>query len=773
MRLSLRYKAALLIALTELALLALLLVTNLYQSRRDFEQELRVHAQATAELLATSAREPLLAYDLSQLHNLLAGTIDKHRVRYAAITDHRGRVLAEAGIHLGPDQAVEARYPILVADSRFGEVTLAVSRSETEQALRQTTRSNLLIAAIEIVLVAAISLTLGWFLTRNLGTLARAAQALGRGDYAARVPLTGNDEVADLGKNFNGMAAELQRHTAALARSERRFRDLADNTSDWLWETDADGRYTYASNRVQALLGFTPDEIVGRGAFDLMQRDDAKRLEGMFRVAREQRRSFYGFEYRAQQRDGAIVTLEANGSPIVADDGTLLGYRGVTRDVSQRKDDEARLVYLAEHDTLTGLWTRHKFLDILEQEIRVAARMRQSLTVLFIDIDGFKLINDTHGHIAGDSLLYIVGDLLRKNVPDEHEVARLGGDEFGVLLRGGDASQGAEMAKRLLESLRGAELALAHGAITLSAGIGICVYPEGGDDSETLLANADVAMSHAKALGHNRHYLYQASDKDREHMQSKINWQGIIQESLQFDRLHLHLQPIVCVSDISARPHYEALVRVRDRQQSPVAASHFIGTAEHTGLVAEIDRWVLHNVLRLMRQASLADAVISLNLSGRSLNTPGFLEHVEAQALGSGIAPERLVFEVTESVAVAEMTKAENFIATMKRRGYRFALDDFGAGFSSLSYLKHLPVDQIKIDGSFIRYLESNRQDQILVRALIQVARELGLETVAEFVETKAVLDLLIEMGVDFVQGHYVGKPGALLLPHSMANNGE
>ena len=773
MRLSLRYKAALLIAATELALLGLLLLTNSYQSRRDVEDELRTHAHATAELLAASAREPVLAYDLAQLHNLLQGTIDKHRVRYAAITDHRGRMLAQAGIQLGPDQAVEARHPITVADTPFGEVVLGVSRAETEAALRQTTRSNLIIAAIEVLLVAAISLTLGWFLTRELAALARTAQALGRGDYSARVPIKGTDEVGDLGRSFNGMAEELERHTAALKRSERRFRDLADNTADWLWETDAEGRYTYVSNRAQALLGYAPEELIGRSAFELMQRDDAKRLAGLFQSTREQRRPFYGFEYRASHRDGAVVTLEANGTPILADDGALVGYRGVTRDVSQRKEDQARLVYLAEHDTLTGLWARHKFLDILEQEIRSAARTRQPLTVLFVDIDGFKLINDTHGHVAGDSLLYIVGDLLRKHVPDEHEVARLGGDEFGVLVRGGDAAQGTALAKRLLDALRGAELALAQGAVTLSAGIGICVYPEGGTDSETLLANADVAMSHAKAHGHNRYHLYQASDTDREHMQSKINWQGIVQESLQFDRLHLHLQPIVCVSGVDTRPHYEALVRLRDRQQRPVIAGHFIGTAEHTGLVAEIDRWVLSNVLRLLRQPALTQAVISLNLSGRSLNTPGFLEHVETQVLQSGVAPERLVFEVTESVAVAEMTKAENFIGTMKRRGYRFALDDFGAGFSSLSYLKHLPVDQLKIDGSFIRFLESNRQDQILVRALIQVAHELGLTTVAEFVETKPVLDMLIEMGVDFVQGNYVGKPGALLTPNSLARNGD
>ena len=772
MRLSLRYKAALLIAIAELALLALLVVTNLYQSRRDLNDEIDLHARATADLLATSAREPLLAYDLAQLQNLLAGSINKHRVRYAAIADHRGQLLAQAGEPAPATQAVEVRHPILVADSRFGEVTLQISRMETEQALARTTQSNLLIAGLEVALVAAISLTLGWFLTRDIGALSRAAQSIASGDYGTRVPVAGGDEIADLGRHFNDMTAQLQRTVDELARSERRFRDLADNTSDWLWEADGAGRYTYVSKRAQDLLGYPAAELVGRPAFDFMLAEDAKRLQAQFAIAREQQRGFYGFEYRGRRRDGALVTLEANGIPIIDTVGLLTGYRGVTRDISRRKEDEARLVYLAEHDTTTGLKSRQKFLDLLGQELRLAARAPVPLSLLLIDIDGFKLLNDTHGHVAGDSLLYVVAQLLRTHAADGEVIARLGADEFGVLLRGGEA-EATTLAQRLLTALAQAEFAVRQTSVHLSAGIGICTYPHGGDDSETLLANADLALARAKALGHNHYYVYCATDYDRERIETTMNWRGLIQEALQFDRLLVQLQPMVCVSGISGRPHYEALVRLRDSQRRVIVAGQFIDTAEHTGQVAEVDRWVLHNVLRLLTQPALADAVVSLNLSGRSLNTPGFLEYFERQVSHSDVSPSQLVFELTESVAIAEMTKAENFISAMKRRGYRFALDDFGTGFSSLSYLKHLPVDQIKIDGSFIRQLDNHHEDQILVRALIQVARELGLETVAEGVETKAVFDLLTEMGVDFVQGYFLGRPAAPPVSQSRAGHGE
>jgi diguanylate cyclase (GGDEF)-like protein/PAS domain S-box-containing protein len=763
MKISLRYKAALLIAVAETALLGLLLFSNQYQTRQDMEEQIVLHANATAELVAASATEPVLAQDLAQLRNLLEGVVNKHRVRYVAVTDHRGRILADSGKTDGAHLSVHVEQPISVAGSLFGKIILEVSRAEAEAALAATTRSNLTIAAIELILVALISLTLGWFLTRNLAALARGAEAIGKGDYQARVPVASQDEVGMVATRFNDMAAQLERHVTELARSHKRFRDMADNTSDWLWETDAEGCYTYASKRVENLLGLLPEQLIGQSAFSLMASEDARRLGELFELVKQERKSFYGFEYCAARQDGGLVILEANGSPILDDHGAITGYRGVTRDITRRKDDESRLVYLAEHDALTGLLARQKFLDILGDELRLAASMQNPVTVLFVDLDDFKLINDTHGHLAGDSLLRVIAEIITAQAGEHTSLARLGGDEFGVILRGADAAQGKALAKRLLAALDSAQLAAGDAAVRLSACIGVCAYPEGGNDSETLLAHADIAMSRAKNLGHNRYHVYQPSDKDVDSMLRTVGWQTLIHDALEKQSLVLEFQPIVRVSEHSTQKYFEALVRLPDHNQVLTPAGKFIDTAEYTGQVTEIDKWVLRRVLEVLANPENRDVRIAINLSGRSLGAPWFDDYFQEQLAASRIRPDRLIFEVTETAAVAEMARAKSFLGTMKKLGYRFSLDDFGVGFSSFSYLKHLPVSQIKIDGSFIRHLDSNREDQIFVRAIVQVAKELGLETVAEFVETQTVFDLLCDIGIDYVQGYHISQPGPTL----------
>ncbi len=765
MKLSLRYKAAVLIALTELALLSLLVITNLYQTREDLEAELLRRAGSNAELVAASATEPLLGHDLAQLNNLLTNVVGKHQIVHAEITDHRGRRLAAAGA--SADGAVaRAERPIEVAGTRFGAVRLEVSRAETEAALAKTTRFNIIIVSAEMLLVALISLSLGWFLTRHLDELTRGTEALARRDFRARVPVHGQDELGTLAARFNDMAGELERSEAELLRSHHRFRDMADNVADWVWETDADARFTYCSNKVGNLLGFEPPELLGRRAFDLMHPDDAERLERLFVELREQRQPFYGFEFRARHRDGMLMSFEANGTPILDEGGALTGYRGVTRDITRRKEDESRLVYLAEHDVLTGLLARAKFLEVLEDEVRLSHNTGQPLTLLIIDLDDFKLINDTHGHLAGDALLRLVADTLRSTAGEGTPVARLGGDEFGVLRRGTSAEGAALFAQLLLDTLAATPLAAGGTPLRMTASLGVCVCPLAGLDAQTLLAHADMALSRAKGLGHNRYHLYQRGDREAESMRHTVNWQGLLHEALGQQRIALTFQPMMRVSRGSEPMLFEALACLHDRDGRLQTASHFIPTAEYTGQVADLDLLVLARIADLLDDERHGHLRISMNVSGRSLGSPGFSDAVEAFLKAREINPQQLIFEITETAAVAEMARASSFIGNMKRLGYRFALDDFGVGFSSFSYLKHLPADILKIDGSFIRHLDRNREDEIFVRAILQVARELGLQTVAEYVESQSVYRMLCEMGVDYVQGLYIGKPDpAIVLP--------
>jgi diguanylate cyclase (GGDEF)-like protein/PAS domain S-box-containing protein len=500
-KLSLRYKAALFIAATQLALLGLLLVTNLVQTRNYLEEDLALHANSMAEVVATSATEPLLSMDLAQLKNLVDGVVMKYRIAHVRIVDHRGQELAAAGQPGDQAQRVHVERPILVAGSLFGTVRVEVSRAETAAAIAHNTRNNVSIALLEVGLVALISLTLGWFLTRNLATLARAAQAIGRGDYTARAPITAADEVGELATRFNAMAEQLQNHVSELAGSQRRFRELADDTSDWIWETDADGRYTYVSNRAEEIVGYTPDQLVGNSAFDYMGTEDAERLGKLFAGVRAEQRAFYGFEHAAVRADGSVVQLEANGRPILDAAGNVIGYRGVTRDVSRRKDDEARLVYLAEHDPLTGLFSRHRFLELLDDEVRLAAARGSSLAVLFVDLDDFKLINDTHGHVAGDALLRLVSEALRGAAGASTPIARIGGDEFGVLLLDqADAAVAARVLDEIVHAFA-APIDVEGRPIAVSVSVGACVAPAGGADAHTLVRWADRAMYGAKRAG--------------------------------------------------------------------------------------------------------------------------------------------------------------------------------------------------------------------------------------------------------------------------------
>ena len=763
MRLSLRYKAAILIAITEGLLLGLLLFSNLHSSSQNLEQQLQNQAKGTAELVAGSATEPLLAFDLAGLRSLVLGIIDKHNVRHINITDHNGQVLAEAGEPVDPKLSVHAEYPILVAGSLFGQVNLDIDRTEADAALVRTTQLNILIVAAEILLVAIISLTLGWFLTRNLLRLAAGIKSVEKGDLSTRVPIETNDEVGELAVQFNRMAEHLQANVVQLEDLTRRFRDMADNTSDWLWEVDTNGYFTYSSNRVQHLLGFTPDQTEGLSAFTLMTQDDASRFRALLREIRNRKSPVYGFEYEARGKDGQRVVLDANVAPVLAEDGVLTGFRGITRDITRRKEDESRLIYLSEHDPLTGLVSRSRFLEILDDTLKVSSHSRLPLAILYVDLDDFRMINDSHGHLAGDTMLRLAASTMARLCDEGATVARIGGDEFSILMRGATVGEGKLLAKRVLAGLRSMRATIGDATIHLSAGIGICSYPEDGDDSQTLLARAHIANGHAKNLGHGSYYIFQNTDRDIDAIRHTVNWRRQIRDALENDRLLLEFQPIMPLGAAnSGRATYEALVRLRDEKDTIFTAGNFIITAEQSGQISEIDKWVLRNVVQLLEKPENRECTIAVNLSGRSLGTPGFCEYCQKLTLESSLHPESLVFEITETTAIAEMARAENFITAMKRLGYRFSLDDFGVGFSSFSYLKQLPVDQIKIDGSFIRHLDTSREDQIFVRAIVQVAQELGLETIAEFVENEAVFNQLSDIGVDNVQGYYVGKPNSV-----------
>ncbi len=425
-----------------------------------------------------------------------------------------------------------------------------------------------------------------------------------------------------------------------------------------------------------------------------------------------------------------------------------------------RVQAEQNLVWLADHDPLTNLYNRRRFQEVFDRILALSVRYRRTGALLFLDLDQFKYVNDLSGHQAGDALLLLVASSLRDAVRHSDILARLGGDEFALVLPEGGAEEAVYMANKLLHDLKQVEFSANGRPHKVSCSIGITLFPDHGSDLNELLANADMAMYQAKEAGSGRWHLYSPDEQAKEMLATRAKWRERIAQALIDDAFELHYQPIFDIRE-QCVTRFETLVRMRDNSGRLVFPDNFIPIAEHSGQIHEIDRWVIRKAIQ--RVSEHRGLSLSVNLSGRVLDDPSLLEWFHNELQRSGIDPSQLVVEITETAAVANVQDAITFMREIKALGCRFALDDFGSGFSSFAYLKQLPVDIVKIDGAFIQHLATSAEDQLFVKALTDVAKGLGKTTIAEFVEDAETLRLLEDFGVDFAQGYHIGRPSPLM----------
>ncbi len=451
-----------------------------------------------------------------------------------------------------------------------------------------------------------------------------------------------------------------------------------------------------------------------------------------------------------------IVWLHSRLTQHAEEDAAVLS---VGMDITEHKRAEGRLAWMADHDPLTDLFNRRRFQEELEQMLHLATRYQRPGALLFFDLDQFKYINDTSGHLAGDTLLKMVSSMLTTIARSTDITGRLGGDEFALILPETTKEGAIQVAKKILSSLKAAELTIQGRTHKVSASVGIALFPEKGRDVYDLLAAADLAMYHVKGGGRDGWHLFSEEDLSRERMKTLVFWKEKIEHALTHDRFILYFQPIMHVSSKAIR-HYEVLLRMIDEDGSILPPAAFISAAEHTGLIHNIDHMVLRKALAQAAEISqLGPLSFSINLSAHAFNDPELLPNLERALAQHGADPKSLIFEITETAALADIGAARKLMESIRALGCSFALDDFGIGFSSFYYLRQLPIDIVKIDGSFIQNLASSLDDQILVKALCDVARGFGKKTTAEFVENAATLALLEQMQVDYAQGYFIGKP--------------
>ncbi len=463
-----------------------------------------------------------------------------------------------------------------------------------------------------------------------------------------------------------------------------------------------------------------------------------------------------GDSHEIALNDGRILTQLHH--PVRDKAGHFIGYLWIYEDVTQERQTAEQLLYLAERDSLTGLYNRHRFHDELNRAIAEASRHHATCALLFFDLDEFKAINDHFGHAAGDALLIRVASEAAGTVRRHESLFRLGGDEFAVIMPFANPSEAQALAERLVRAIAQIPFQFETRTLRISSSLGIALYPEHASDGEQLVAHADSAMYQAKQAGKNAWRVYRPELDQTPGMMQRLSWNERINHALAHDLFELHFQGVYRIGE-ETPAHLEVLIRLRDPASGElIPPGEFIPIAEASPKIVEIDRWVLrHAIARLARQPAIPP--LAVNLSGRSFDDIEMPEFILGLLREHGVEPRRLLIEITETAAVSDLTDAQRFIEALKRGGCQVCLDDFGAGFASFAYLKHIGVDIIKIDGMFIQNLPNDHDNQVFMRGMLEVARGLGKRTIAECVEDAATLDLLARLGVEMVQGWHLDRP--------------
>lgn len=588
-----------------------------------------------------------------------------------------------------------------------------------------------------------------------------------------------NDEVDVLYESAAALSFQLERledkvvyRTKMLVKQrdelskERDFiAHLLDTAQVIVLTQNSSGRIISLNAFGEMLTRYTENELKGTAFINLLSTENEPYelsvcLEEILLGQREQ----FRHEAVTNCQDGStrhVAWLHSHLDWHSEDDPAVLS---VGLDITEYKRVEGHLAWLADHDPLTNLYNRRRFSEELEQVLGWADRYDHPGALLFFDLDRFKYINDTSGHQAGDELLRKVSELLCNSIRTGDITGRLGGDEFAVILPEIKASDAIEVAKKLLSHLNDANLVSNNRTHKVSASIGIALFPEHGNNVHDLLAAADLAMYHAKETGRGSWHLFSSDDYVREHMHSLMYWKEKIEASHLHDNFLLYLQPIKNIKKDEI-DYYEVLLRMRDEDGTIHSPAKFISAAEQTGLIHRIDHMVLHKAIALIAGNNQIGfpVIFSINLSAHAFNDPRLLPTLKHELTTYNVDPTSLVFEITETAALENLPGARNLMREIKELGCGFVLDDFGVGFSSFYYLRELPVDAVKLDGSFIRNLIQSPDDQILVKALCSVARGFGKKITAEFVENEQIYTLIKKMDIDYAQGYFIGKPA----PHT------
>jgi len=560
---------------------------------------------------------------------------------------------------------------------------------------------------------------------------------------------------------------ERKKSEQELFAEKERLRVTLRSIGDAVITADINGLITYLNPIAETMTGWSHEEAYGKPTpevFDIIEENTQQLAPNPIQTVLESKVSAGLMENTIliQRHTGHQFAIEDSAAPISGKGGQIIGVVLVFRDVSKTRKMAAEMTYQATHDSLTGLINRREFERRIEYALNISKTQHKEDTLLYLDLDQFKIVNDTCGHVAGDELLRQLSSLLQKRLRQTDTLARLGGDEFGVLLESCSTETALKIAETIRLTVSDFHFVWKDKSFSVGVTIGLVTFCNSGITLTDVLQMADSACYVAKEKGRNRIQIYQAEDQDFANRHGQMGWIERIRSALTNNHFVLDSQQILALNgDTSTAQHHELLIRMND-QDTRTAPMAFIPAAERYGLMSQIDRWVVTTAFQeyaLHSNDLTPQKTYAINLSGTTLGDEDFLHFLHAQFKQYNIPPNSICFEINETAAIANLTQAVKFIEEIQAIGCLFALDDFGSGMSSFGYLKNLPVNFLKIDGGFVRDMVNNPIDRAMVESINNIGHIMGIKTIAEGVENDETIKLLRDIGVDFAQGYAIQKP--------------
>ncbi len=795
---SIRTRLIIVSIVIEVTMLGLLIANSLRLMTDVMEDRTEARLQTVSPLLSASLGGRLFERDHASINEILQQLVHSTAadLEYVVVLDDKNALYAQAGTvdaaklpaidqniqQSLSDLVYDTSIPITLGGETVGYARYGLSLASYIASKDNILRQSLLIAGAEILFTLLALGLAGFLLTRHIKTLLAATRKISGGDYDLQIPVTSRDEIGVLASNFNTMTEAIRNRIEALHQSEQALHEEKERAEvtlqsigDGVITTDLQGRIRYLNPMAETLTGCTLAEGLGKPIETLYRVQDQSTgspLANPVRLCLAEDTVISGVNLaQLVSTDGHTYAVEETAAPIRGKEGKTIGAVLVFHDVTEAREASRKLAYQATHDALTGLINRREFERQVEDVLQDAKANHTDNAFCYMDLDQFKVVNDTCGHIAGDGLLVELATMIRHRVRESDTVARLGGDEFGILMRNIPLNEARALAEDIRNRVR--DYRYLWEGQTFEVGISIGVVPIHQDTAAAvdIFSNADIACFVAKDKGRNQIHVSSMDDVEQARRHLEMQWSVRIPSALENDRFVLHCQKIFPLDARSVEPpRCELLVRMLEEDGSLILPGRLIPAAERFRHMPDIDRWVIHNALELIARhgSQIGLAAYAINLSGQSLGQEDLLDFVKREILRSGVNPSLVTFEVTETAAIRNVSHAARFMTELKKMGCQFSLDDFGSGLSSFGYLKMLPVDYLKIDGSFVRNMVHDEHDHSIVVAITQIAKTLKIACVAEFIEDEATLLALKEIGVDYGQGYFLHRPEAIASHHAL-----